>query len=198
MSKAVSSLGLAAGLAVILATGAVDLASAKNRTEMQSSKISITLRVYDYVRVNRPVLLAAEGEASAILAQAGLELRWVDCQTSQAERDSYPDCQSAWQANDFVLRALPKTMADLLPKGQDALGSTPECDGVAICTTSIFYDRVNSHAEGVKGATVAVLLGRTMAHEIGHLLLGENSHAQAGIMRAFWSGQDLTLGVCRR
>jgi len=30
-----------------------------------------------------------------------------------------------------------------------------------------------------------------MAHELGHLLLGTSSHAQAGLMRAFWSDQTL-------
>ena len=30
-----------------------------------------------------------------------------------------------------------------------------------------------------------------MAHEIGHLLLGSNSHAPAGIMSARWEGQEL-------
>jgi hypothetical protein len=34
-----------------------------------------------------------------------------------------------------------------------------------------------------------------MAHEIGHLLLGANSHSRTGIMRAFWSGDDLTLAA---
>jgi hypothetical protein len=30
-----------------------------------------------------------------------------------------------------------------------------------------------------------------MAHEIGHLLLGSNSHSATGIMRAQWSRKDL-------
>lgn len=193
MSKAASSLGLATGLAVIMATGAVEPASARNRTETESGAVTITLRIYDYVLVSRPVLQAAESEATAILAQAGLEARWVDCPTSEAELDNYPDCQSAWQANDFVLRVLPKAMVDSRAKWQEALGYTPECGGVGTCTGSVFYDRVTGLAEGAN-ATLPALLGRAMAHEIGHLLLGANSHSRTGIMRAFWSGQDLALG----
>jgi len=34
---------------------------------------------------------------------------------------------------------------------------------------------------------MATLLGRVTAHEIGHLLLGTNSHTLAGIMRAKWN-----------
>jgi hypothetical protein len=29
-----------------------------------------------------------------------------------------------------------------------------------------------------------------MAHELGHLLLGSNSHASTGIMRAHWQGEE--------
>lgn len=195
MSKTADFLRLAAGLAVIMAIGAVEPASARNRAETESGRIAITLRVYDYVHEGRSRLLAAEGVATAILSEAGVDPHWVDCPTSKAEWDNYPDCHAAWQANDFVLKVLPKTMADLLPKGQDALGSTLECNIGATCSTNIFYHRVNSAFNGGGTASVPVLLGRAMAHEIGHLLLGENSHAEKGIMRAGWSDQDMTLAA---
>ena len=192
MRNGAGTLGLAAVLAVLAGTGAVQQTAAKGRAKRDSESITITLRVYDYVRMNRPALLAAEGEAAAILAQAGLEAHWVDCPTSGTELDNYPDCPSTWKANDFVLRVLPKAMVELRAKWQEALGSTPECDAVGTCTISIFHDRVKSMAEGAN-ATLPVLLGRAMAHEIGHLLLGANSHSRTGIMRASWSGRDLSL-----
>jgi hypothetical protein len=42
------------------------------------------------------------------------------------------------------------------------------------------------------GTNVANLLGHVAAHEIGHLLLGPNSHAVAGIMQAHWRLHELT------
>ena len=192
MRNGAGTLGLAAVLAVLAGTGAVQQTAAKDRAKRGPETFTITLRVYDYVRLNRPTLLAAEEEAAAILAQAGLEAHWVDCPTSGTELDNYPDCPSTWKANDFVLRVLPKAMVELRAKWQEALGSTPECDAVGTCATSIFHDRVKSMAEGAN-ATLQVLLGRAMAHEIGHLLLGANSHSRTGIMRASWSGRDLSL-----
>ncbi|PYV32761.1 MAG: hypothetical protein DMG22_12175 [Acidobacteria bacterium] len=118
----------------------------------------------------------------------------MDCSTSEAELDHYPDCRSAWKANDFVLRLLPNSMVEPRARWQEALGFTPECDAVGTCTTSIFHDRVISMAEGAN-ATLAVLLGRAMAHEIGHLLLGANSHSRTGIMRASWSGESSNGGI---
>lgn len=192
MSKAAGSLAMAAALAVLVGTGSVGRAAAKDRAKRESEPFTITLRVYDYVRMNRPALLAAEGEAAAILAQAGLEARWVDCPTSEAELGNHPDCQPVWKAYDFVLRVLPNAMVEPRAKWQEALGFTPECDAVGTCTTSIFHDRVKDMAEGAN-ATLPVLLGRAMAHEIGHLLLGANSHSRTGIMRASWSGRALSL-----
>jgi hypothetical protein len=37
------------------------------------------------------------------------------------------------------------------------------------------------------GVDRATLLGRTLAHELGHLLLGTNAHAPRGLMRARWA-----------
>jgi hypothetical protein len=33
-----------------------------------------------------------------------------------------------------------------------------------------------------------------MAHEIGHLLLGTNSHSESGLMRELWALKDLMRG----
>ena len=35
------------------------------------------------------------------------------------------------------------------------------------------------------------IVGRVMAHEIGHLLLGNAPHSETGIMRAVWTADDL-------
>jgi len=40
-------------------------------------------------------------------------------------------------------------------------------------------------------ASLASLLGCVAAHEIGHLLLGSNSHAPLGIMRAHWQAKEI-------
>jgi hypothetical protein len=37
----------------------------------------------------------------------------------------------------------------------------------------------------------AIILGHVAAHEIGHLLLGSNSHSSWGIMRAHWNMEEL-------
>jgi hypothetical protein len=41
----------------------------------------------------------------------------------------------------------------------------------------------------------AIILGHAMAHELGHLLLGMNSHSRDGLMRAQWNRGDLAEAV---
>src|SRR5712692_1905444 len=75
--------------------------------------------------------------------------------------------------------------------------STNEVFGVAFlsaegtgCYSDVFYDRATElHANWNVG--LADILGNVMAHELGHLLLGSNSHAGTGIMRAHWQGEEL-------
>ena len=59
---------------------------------------------------------------------------------------------------------------------------------------TVLYDRVATfaHTYHVKRQ---VLLGYTMAHELGHLLLPPNSHSNSGVMRA---SLDLERAAARR
>ena len=100
--------------------------------------------------------------------------------------------EAGWQASDYGLRVTPNAMVDSAGKWPDALGVAYDSDGLFAYLANVFYDRVNSFSQG-ESAPVPVLLGRAMAHEIGHLLLGTHSHSSIGIMRPFWSGQDLRL-----
>jgi hypothetical protein len=49
---------------------------------------------------------------------------------------------------------------------------------------------VRAVADGA-GCDFSTLLGRAIAHEIGHLLLGSAHHPPDGLMRAFWSQDEL-------
>jgi hypothetical protein len=58
------------------------------------------------------------------------------------------------------------------------------------CYSNVFYERARE-LHNSWSFPLAVVMGNVMAHELGHLLLGSNSHASAGIMRARWQGEDL-------
>jgi hypothetical protein len=54
----------------------------------------------------------------------------------------------------------------------------------------VFYHRVEELARKAQGLQYQIL-GNTMAHEIGHLLLGSTGHSPTGIMKAKWSREEL-------
>jgi len=60
---------------------------------------------------------------------------------------------------------------------------------------TVFIDRTRRLA-GELGIDHRVLLGRTIAHELGHLLLATTTHGNAGLMREIWSRDEL-LGARR-
>lgn len=194
MSRTATFLTWVASLAAIAATGSSTLAWAKHPLDTQKDSLAITLRVYDYAHEDRSTVLAAEGVAATILAQAGIEAHSMDCPTLRADFDRSPDCKSAMKANDFVVRVLPNTMLHSRGPVQDAWGLAYETDGLSAYIASVFYDRVLSFSQGAR-APLPDLLGWAMAHEIGHLLLGTNSHSSMGIMRGSWFGEDLSVAA---
>lgn len=78
-----------------------------------------------------------------------------------------------------------------------SIGSVNEVFGVAFlsaegtgCYSDVFYEQaLNLHADWNVG--LADILGGVVAHELGHLLLGSNSHGHTGIMRAHWEHEQL-------
>ena len=155
--------------------------------------LTITLRVYNYAHIPPALLSHAEEEATTIFRQAGVEAAWVDCPLSGAELDRFPACQQPMGGADFALRILSAAMTERAPAGGEALGFALPCpEGLATCYAEVFYQRISDWASGAE-ISAYQLLGHAMAHEVGHLLLGPNSHSRDGIMRPQWNPDDLRV-----
>ena len=52
---------------------------------------------------------------------------------------------------------------------------------------SVYYDYASRRAKSDDAEfEIPIILGCTIAHELGHLLLGTNSHSDTGIMQPRW------------
>ena len=90
---------------------------------------------------------------------------------------------------DLMLRLVDRTPAEgerIVALGESMLDR--ERRGGVLMTIDV--SPVRSVA-GRAFTSISTLLGRAVAHEIGHLLLGSAEHPRLGLMRALWSHDEL-------
>jgi len=149
-------------------------------------ELQVTIAVYNDAEIPAVTLRQAEMEASHVFRQSGIEVKWLNCPLSAEGPEDPAHCGTADFPEHLQLRIVPRS----LNLNGITLGiSYLSADGIG-CYADLFYERAaqiheNSHLN------LATILGHVAAHEIGHLLLGTNSHAPSGIMRARWESGEL-------
>jgi hypothetical protein len=150
---------------------------------------TIIIRSYNNFGVPAADLAAARLNAEAALRHAGVNIVWADCWVGgEQPAPAYSRCEQP-VGGDIVLR-LQKTSAidrsKFVSMGFSLVGALD----VAPYLATVYVDRVESVARGA-GIDARRLLGLAIAHEVGHVLLNSNTHAQSGLMRADWSRSEL-------
>ncbi len=148
--------------------------------------LNINVRVYNYAGVTSGILAKAQSESERIFRRAGIETNWLGCAIPGREIETKLSCKAKPEATDIQVRILPRKMAQGLMKHHSEFGLafTAAGDGLG-SNASIFYHRVEELSER-RHTSQPLLLGHLIAHEIGHLLLGSNSHSRSGIMHVPW------------
>lgn len=157
-----------------------------------------TIRVYDTSDATEDVRATAIRTAREILAKTGIAVDWRDCTSTSLE----PPCQDA-KPGDLIIRIMPEATPSASFRGSALqMRSLPGESlqlGVAIINpvtlsgemATIFQEPVRAIARHT-GMDDAELLGRAVAHEVGHLLLRAREHSPSGIMRGAWSREELS------
>ena len=150
------------------------------------SAATTTVLVYNNAHVSPGILSAAEHEAGRILDRAGVGIIWVECPTGLATAGAERPCSPTLKSTDIMLRVLP------LPAQHNLRA---DVFGFAISSNlaSVYYDsavRLAVEEEYVEFDARSIL-GCVIAHELGHLFLGSNSHSSAGIMRSPWGQKQV-------
>jgi len=144
--------------------------------------LMVTVRIYDYVGLSRSAFATARSTAGVILKQAGIDVAWRECAHA---------CIEPIRAGELMVRIV-RAPASVAPA---VLGySVVDVRRGAGALATVFNDRIQASATRVRVAA-APLLGRAIAHEIGHLLLGTSAHSREGLMRALWSDHELERAV---
>jgi len=117
-----------------------------------------------------PIVNGARNECSRIFRNAGITIDWLA--DAQPHIDELTMFISSIPTRDAPPHALGYVMRS--PTGDAAV---------------VVWSRVRPLVE--QGTPAFTVLGRTMAHELGHLLLPDEPHSPVGLMRARWNERDL-------
>jgi hypothetical protein len=147
--------------------------------------VQLKVSVFNDAAVAQPVLQAAETRAEAVLAEAGISLTWLDC-GAPGHWHTELACQDL---------AFPTHLSVRLVAGKKAV--SPETFGQSFLNergegnyASVYVERLSS-SKALDLVNEGDLLGYVMVHELGHLLLGKDSHSTDGLMRAKWEVAEL-------
>ena len=150
----------------------------------EESRVAIS--VHNDAGIPTRILLSAEEEASRVFRQSGIEVHWLNCPLPANGPEDPAQCETA----DFPAHLQLRIAKHSRNLNGFTLGiSYLSADGSG-CYADLFYKRVEEMHESSQ-VSLASILGHGVAHEIGHLLLGTNSHADTGIMRARWQSGEL-------
>jgi hypothetical protein len=155
----------------------------------------VTIRTYNNFGVPITHMNAVRHTAEELLIGAGVKPAWRDCRTSDGPSSDLPDtCSEVLGPIEVVVRIV----------GAPSQWKNPESFGYSLVDaeqqrgvlSTVFADRIVTSAERLH-LDVDVFLGRVVAHELGHLLLGTSGHSMTGLMRAHWPDDLLQRGFKR-
>lgn len=173
----------------ILAFAGLRQANANETFSLGDPPRPVTISVLNRADVPVESLTAGEGEAQRIFRKAGLEITWRNCSSQPAVRSETTACGPIGIGH-LVAEILPQATEERLRFHLEILGTAVLHDQGNGFYCYLFYDRVERLAR-TRPVSNDRLLGHVLAHEIGHLLLGSNSHPLTGIMSGQWSGDGM-------
>jgi hypothetical protein len=144
-----------------------------------ATRSRVTVRVYSSTSLDAPAQRAALDVANAAFQAAWIDVEWKIC--------ALGGCDAALTQTDLAVRMV--TSGDPRP-GVRPLGDAliDRRKGIGVLAT-VYVDRTQRIAREL-AIDHGRLLGRAVAHEIGHLLLASTKHG-SGLMREVWSHDEL-------
>jgi hypothetical protein len=173
-------------------------------------RTTLVVRVYDTVGLAPAIEARALSAASESLGRALVDVRWKHCtpglqgaeqscarplalqrdvngaagpigQEEHGQHGNAVTAQTDTVHKEVSVRIVRAAMpANTSAALGDAFIDTRQGDAVL---ATIYYNRA--------GTDPSMLLGRALAHELGHLLMASNRHAPSGLMRPHWTRDEV-------
>ena len=149
----------------------------------------ITVLVANRSGVSALAIAKMQSEAGWVLGKAGISTTWIDCPFSTEPAEANSPCAGPLGQTRFLVR-LTRDPAAQHVTSWDMLGFshvTPDGGSYATMLMNL-VEKLAGHQQLV---STGQILGHAAAHEIGHLLMGSNSHSPHGLMSARWKANEL-------
>lgn len=152
-----------------------------------ASVVRLTISVFNDADASPSVMSQARNRATLILRPAGISLVWLDCGTP-ANRPPNSACNDLSFPQHLSVRLVSTTGRP----SEDTFGQTfqnEEGEG----NYALVYFNVLAKSSVTESVRAGDLLGFVIAHELGHLLLGRDSHSATGLMAPVWQAGEVRM-----
>lgn len=154
---------------------ALPFASGQAALNVGARNPELSLTVYVQTGIGdsglRNICMRAQGVAYQMFAAAGVRIHW---RTGQPK---------SYEPGRPILIDFTSSTPETFHRGALAYARVFEGDYIRV-----FYDRVENPS---RPQSTAMLLAHVMVHEIAHILEGVDGHSERGIMKAFWTPDDV-------
>jgi len=146
----------------------------------------LVVRAYNTYGLSGADLQTASETVTRLLSDVASGVRWRNCAIAgRRARTDADRCADRLARNEFIVR--------LVASGRAPIESPSEVLGYSFIDpvqrvgslATIYADRAVSLSARF-GASGGTMVGRAIAHELGHLLAGSPAHTDSGLMRQNW------------
>jgi hypothetical protein len=160
------------------------LVLACNASGVSAQTPAVQVQVYDYTRLNQADLHEFIARTQEILVRSGVSVEVDACPRAA----SAPCSSHVGGSKQVVIRVVAGVAKNMKNGRWEPLGLSV-ADHYGGIYASVFRDLAEDEAAeaNIPGT---ILLVYAAVHEIGHLLLGDQSHTPQGLMKAQWEPSD--------
>src|SRR5215203_3386932 len=153
---------------------------------MAAADEPLVVRAYNTYGLSGADLQTASETVTRLLSDVASGVRWRNCAIAgRRARTDADRCADRLARNEFIVR--------LVASGRAPTESPSEVLGYSFIDpvqrvgslATIYADRAVSLSARF-GASGGTMVGRAIAHELGHLLAGSPAHTDSGLMRQNW------------
>lgn len=142
----------------------------------------IEVSVCNFANLEESRVIAAERETAFVFRSIHIDVVWLACAAP-------PSGSGGNHPHRFAIRLRPELPRRYVPEvSLHAMGRAFVSDSGEGYLADVYYPAVHAFAQTSPGSEYS-LIGYTMAHELGHLLLGPG-HRRTGIMSARWGSRE--------